>query len=49
MTKLEDLINILNEIANLDPENQTAQVYISGKYIFITRPDQDEGYQVEIK
>lgn len=49
MTYLEDLINALIEIKNLDPENKSANIYIAGKYLFIRRPDQEDGYYIELK
>lgn len=48
MTNLEELINVLNEVQNLDPDNRTAEVRIYSKYLFITRPDQNEGYYIEL-
>lgn len=49
MAYLEDLINALIEIKNLDPENKSANIYIAGKYLFIRRPDQEDGYYIELK
>ncbi len=49
MAKLEELIGVLTEVQNLDPENKTADVRIYSKYLFITRPDQDDGYYIELK
>lgn len=49
MAYLEDLINTLMKIKNLDPENQSANIYIAGKYLFIRRPDQEDGYYIELK
>lgn len=49
MTTLNQLIRILEEVENLDPENENSQVSIVGKRIFITREDQVDGYYVEIK
>lgn len=48
MANLEEVIGVLNEVQNLDLENRTADVYIAGKYLFITRPDQDDGYYIEL-
>lgn len=48
MAKLEELIGVLTEVQNLDPENKTADVRIYSKYLFITRPDQDDGYYIEL-
>lgn len=49
MTTLNQLIRILEEVENLDPENENSEVSIVGKRIFITREDQVDGYYVEIK
>ena len=49
MTTLEELIEILTDLQNLDPENRNAEVQIYNKYIIITRQDQDDGYYLEIK
>ncbi|CDE44896.1 unknown [Clostridium sp. CAG:768] len=49
MAYLEDLINALMEIKNLDPENKSVNIYIAGKYLFIRRPDQEDGYYIELK
>ena len=49
MTTLEELIEILTDLQNLDPENRNAEVQIYNKYIIITRRDQDDGYYIEIK
>ena len=49
MTTLKELISVLKEVENLDPENENSQVSIVGKQIFITRKDQVDGYYVEIK
>lgn len=49
MTTLKELISVLKEVENLDPENENSQVSIVGKRIFITRKDQVDGYYVEIK
>ncbi len=48
MANLEEVIGVLNEVQNLDPANRTADVYIACKYLFITRPDQDDGYYIEL-
>lgn len=48
MANLEELIGILTEVQNLDPENKKADVRIYTKYLFITRPDQDDGYYIEL-
>lgn len=48
MPNLEEVLAVLNEVQNLDPENRTANVYIAGKYLFITRPYQDDGYYIEL-
>ena len=39
MANLEELIGVLTEVQNLDPENKNADVRIYNKYILITRPD----------
>ena len=49
MTTLKELISVLKEVENLDPENENSQVSIVGKRIFIMRKDQVDGYYVEIK
>lgn len=49
MAKLEEVIDVLTEVLNLDPENRNAKVTICGKYLFITRQDQDDGYYIELK
>ncbi len=49
MANLKELITTLTEIRNLDPTNDNANVYIAGKYLFITRQDQDDGYYIELK
>lgn len=49
MATLREFIDLLEEIRNLDPQNEDAQVQIVGKKIFITRKDQTEGYYLEIK
>lgn len=49
MITLKELIPVLKEVENLDPENENSQVSIVGKRIFITREDQVDGYYVEIK
>lgn len=49
MAYLEDLINVLMEIKNLDPENKSANIYIADRYLFIRRPDQEDGYYIELK
>lgn len=48
MANLEEVIGVLNEVQNLDPENKTADVRIYNKYLLITRPDQDDGYFIEL-
>ncbi len=48
MANLEELIGVLTEVQNLDPENKTADVRIYNKYILITRPDQEDGYFIEL-
>jgi len=48
MANLEELIGVLTEVQNLDPDNRTADVRIYNKYIFITRPDQDDSYYIEL-
>jgi len=48
MKTLKDLIAILEEIKNLDFENEKAQVYISGKYLFIRKLNQDDAYFIEL-
>lgn len=48
MVNLEELIGVLIEVQNLDPENKTADVRIYNKYLLITRPYQDDGYYIEI-
>ena len=48
MTTLEELINALTEVQNLDPDNRTARVRIYSKYLLITRPDQIDGYYIEL-
>lgn len=48
MAKLEELIGVLTEVQNLDPDNRTADVRIYTKYLLITRPDQDDGYYIEL-
>ena len=37
------------KIKNLDPENKSANIYIAGRYLFIRRPDQEDGYYIELK
>lgn len=49
MATLKELIDVMTEVQNLDPENKNAKVQIYNKYIFITRKDQDDGYYIEIK
>ena len=49
MAKFEEVIDVLTEVQNLDPENRNAKVTICGKYLFIIRPDQDDGYYIELK
>ena len=44
----QELIGVLTEVQNLDPENKTANVRIYNKYILITRPDQEDGYFIEL-
>lgn len=44
MANLEEVIGVLNEVQNLDPENKTGNVRTYNKYLLITRPDQDDGY-----
>ena len=44
MANLEELIGVLTEVQNLDPENKTANVRIYNKY----RPDQEDGYFIEL-
>ncbi len=48
MANLEELIGVLTEIQNLDPKNKTADVRIYNKYILIIRPDQEDGYFIEL-
>lgn len=48
MVNLEELIGVLIEVQNLDPENKIADVRIYNKYLLITRPDQDDGYYIEL-
>ncbi len=48
MANLEELIGVLTEVQNLDPENKTADVRIYNKYILISRPDQEDGYFIEL-
>lgn len=48
MANLEKLIAVLTEVESLAPENKTANVRIYNKYILITRPDQEDGYFIEL-
>lgn len=48
MANWEELIRVLTEVHNLDPENKNADVKIYNKYILITRPDQEDGYFIEL-
>lgn len=48
MANLEELIGVLTEVQNLDHENKTANVRIYNKYILIIRPDQEDGYFIEL-
>ena len=48
MANLEELIGVLTEVQNLDHENTTADVKIYNKYILITRPEQEDGYFIEL-
>lgn len=49
MAYLENRIDTLMEIKNLDTENKSANIYIAGRYLFIRRPDQEDGYYIELK
>lgn len=48
MKTLKNLIEVLEEIKNLDFENENAQVYIGGKYLFIRNKNQDDAYFIEL-
>lgn len=48
MANLEEVIGVLNEVQNLDPENKSADVRIYNKYLLITRPDQYDCYYIEL-
>lgn len=46
--RIQKNFGVLTEVQNLDPENKTADVRIYNKYILITRPDQEDGYFIEL-